>query len=191
MGYIGRYKALLVVVAVCLVLSSLGNVAASYLLKPAINDYIIPGDFKGLFSPARADGRDVRRRGAVLVCLFAHHGAHRTADGRHAPPGSVRQAPDPAAALFRHPPVRRPDEPLHKRHRHRLRDDHEQPCEHPFERGDVRVYDRDDALPQLGTHAHHLRLPRADAAGRQDDRRAQPRELPAPAARARRRERLY
>ena len=38
MGYIGRYKALLVVVAVCLVLSSLGNVAASCLLKPAIND---------------------------------------------------------------------------------------------------------------------------------------------------------
>ena len=48
MGYIGRYKALLVVVAVCLVLSSLGNVAASYLLKPVINDYILPGDFAGL-----------------------------------------------------------------------------------------------------------------------------------------------
>ena len=36
MGYIGRYKALLVVVSVCLVLSSLGNVAASYLLKQTV-----------------------------------------------------------------------------------------------------------------------------------------------------------
>ncbi len=48
MAYVGRYKAALVLVAVCLVLSAVGNVASSYLLKPMLNDYIIPGDFEGL-----------------------------------------------------------------------------------------------------------------------------------------------
>ena len=46
--YVGRYKGLLVLVAVCLLLSSVGSVASSYFLKPAINDYILPGDFAGL-----------------------------------------------------------------------------------------------------------------------------------------------
>ncbi len=49
MQYIGRYKGLLVLVALCLIASSLLSVASSYLMKPIINDYIIPGDFKGLF----------------------------------------------------------------------------------------------------------------------------------------------
>ena len=46
--YVGRYKGLLVLVAVCLLLSSVGSVASSYFLKPAINNYILPGDFAGL-----------------------------------------------------------------------------------------------------------------------------------------------
>ena len=46
--YVGRSKGLLVLVAVCLLLSSVGSVASSYFLKPAINDYILPGDFAGL-----------------------------------------------------------------------------------------------------------------------------------------------
>ena len=49
LAYVVRYKALLVVVAICLVLSSGTSIAASYLLKPVLNDYIIPGDFHGLF----------------------------------------------------------------------------------------------------------------------------------------------
>lgn len=48
MGYLGRYRSLLVVVAVCLILSSACSVAGSYLLKPIINNYILPGDFAGL-----------------------------------------------------------------------------------------------------------------------------------------------
>ena len=48
LGYIGRYKGALIVVAVCLVLSSVGSVASSYFLKPALN-HIVAGDFKGLF----------------------------------------------------------------------------------------------------------------------------------------------
>ncbi len=48
MRYLGRYKALLIVVTVMLVVSSLCTVGGSYLLKPLINDYILPGDFAGL-----------------------------------------------------------------------------------------------------------------------------------------------
>jgi ATP-binding cassette subfamily B multidrug efflux pump len=46
--YIGRYKGSLVLVALGLVISTAGSVFGSYLMKPIINDYIIPGDFAGL-----------------------------------------------------------------------------------------------------------------------------------------------
>jgi ATP-binding cassette subfamily B multidrug efflux pump len=49
MGYVGRYKGSLVLVAVCLVVSSGASVATSYMLKPLLNSYIIPSDFPGLF----------------------------------------------------------------------------------------------------------------------------------------------
>ena len=48
LGYLGKYKLLLVLVALCLLLSSIASVATGYLLKPILNDYIIPGDFQGL-----------------------------------------------------------------------------------------------------------------------------------------------
>ena len=49
MRYVGRYKGSLVLVAVCLIVSSGASVATSYMLKPLLNNYIIPGDFQGLF----------------------------------------------------------------------------------------------------------------------------------------------
>lgn len=49
MRYVGRYEGSLVLVAVCLIVSSAASVATSYLLKPLLNNYIIPGDFPGLF----------------------------------------------------------------------------------------------------------------------------------------------
>ena len=48
MRYLAPYKFVLVLVAFLLVASSLCMVGGSYLLKPLINDYIIPGDFAGL-----------------------------------------------------------------------------------------------------------------------------------------------
>ena len=48
MRYLGRYKAHLTLVAVLLVISSACTVGGSYLIKPLINDYILPGDFAGL-----------------------------------------------------------------------------------------------------------------------------------------------
>ena len=64
-AYIGRYKAALIVVAVCLVLSSVGSVASSYFLKPALN-HIVAGDFKGLFWMLVAMG------GVFLVLSLIH-----------------------------------------------------------------------------------------------------------------------
>ena len=49
MGYVGKYKGSLVLVAVCLIVSSAASVATSYMLKPLLNNYILPGDFPGLF----------------------------------------------------------------------------------------------------------------------------------------------
>ena len=56
LGYLGKYKLLLILVALCLLLSSIASVATGYLLKPILNDYIIPGDFPGLFG---SDGNAV------------------------------------------------------------------------------------------------------------------------------------
>ena len=47
-GYLGIYKVHLCVVAVLLVISSVCSVGGSFLIKPLINDYILPGDFPGL-----------------------------------------------------------------------------------------------------------------------------------------------
>nr|WP_325294292.1 ABC transporter ATP-binding protein [uncultured Oscillibacter sp.] len=48
MRYLGRYKLHLVLVAALLVASSASTVGGSYLIRPLINDYILPGDFPGL-----------------------------------------------------------------------------------------------------------------------------------------------
>ncbi len=48
-AYIGKQWNLLLVVIIMLVLSSGSSLVGSYFLKPLINDYIVPGDFKGLF----------------------------------------------------------------------------------------------------------------------------------------------
>ena len=47
-GYTTRYKVLLALVIVFIIINSISMVAGSYLLKPLINDYILPGDFIGL-----------------------------------------------------------------------------------------------------------------------------------------------
>ncbi len=60
MAYVGRYKASLVLVAVCLIVSSAASVASSYMLKPLLNNYILPGDFPGLLKML-----------VVLAALFA------------------------------------------------------------------------------------------------------------------------
>lgn len=46
--YMGYHRWLLLVVAVLVLISTGASVAGTYLLKPVINDFILPGDIKGL-----------------------------------------------------------------------------------------------------------------------------------------------
>lgn len=48
MKYIGKHKFLLLIVIICLFVSSFAMVAGNYFLRPLINNYILPGDFVGL-----------------------------------------------------------------------------------------------------------------------------------------------
>ena len=59
MEYLGRSKWLLIIVAVCLVLYSVCTIGGSYLLKPLVNDAIIPGDFAKL-----------ARTLALMACIY-------------------------------------------------------------------------------------------------------------------------
>ena len=48
LGYLERYRLHLAAVVVLSIISSACTVGGSYLIKPLINDYILPGDFSGL-----------------------------------------------------------------------------------------------------------------------------------------------
>lgn len=50
--YFGKHKKMLLVVVVLVVISALTSVIGTYLLKPIINDYIVPGDLQGLLKMA-------------------------------------------------------------------------------------------------------------------------------------------
>ena len=67
--YVADYKALLVIVAICLILSSVTSIAASYMLKPILNNSIIPGDFPGLVKILILQGALF---GAGAACSYAY-----------------------------------------------------------------------------------------------------------------------
>ena len=46
--YLGRHKLALVAVAVMVFIGSGANIFGTYLLKPVINQYVLPGDVQGL-----------------------------------------------------------------------------------------------------------------------------------------------
>ena len=48
MKYVGKYNWQLVLVLILIIINSVAMVAGSYFLKPLVNNYILPGDFKGL-----------------------------------------------------------------------------------------------------------------------------------------------
>lgn len=73
MGYLGQYKALLVIVVILLFISAACSVAGSYLIKPLINDYILPGDLSALQN-ALCHGGGLCCGGSVLLRLCADHG---------------------------------------------------------------------------------------------------------------------
>ncbi len=59
MRYVGKFKLHLALVALCLMGSTFCSIYGSYLLKPLINDYIIPGDFPGL-----------AKKLALMACVY-------------------------------------------------------------------------------------------------------------------------
>lgn len=48
LSYMGRHKFLLLAVAVLVTISALANLIGTYMIKPIINNYLLPGDFSGL-----------------------------------------------------------------------------------------------------------------------------------------------
>lgn len=74
-GYLGRYKLQLALVVVCIFVSALCSVGGSYLLKPLINDYILPGDFPGLAKMLVLMG-GVYATGAALSFAYARLMVH-------------------------------------------------------------------------------------------------------------------
>lgn len=49
MGYMGNHKFLLLLVAVLVSVSASAGLVGTYMLKPIVNQYIVPGDVEGLF----------------------------------------------------------------------------------------------------------------------------------------------
>ena len=68
LGYIGHYKFSVVLIAIFVCISALAGIMGTYLLKPAINNYIIPGDIPGLIRMIGVMGL-VYLAGA-FCCLF-------------------------------------------------------------------------------------------------------------------------
>ena len=48
LGYLGRHKWYMLVIALLVAVSSMAGILGTYLLKPVINQYILPGDIPGL-----------------------------------------------------------------------------------------------------------------------------------------------
>ena len=64
MGYMGNHKFLLLLVAVLVSVSASAGLAGTYMLKPIVNQYIVPGDVEGLF-------RAVAFTGMIYLCGVA------------------------------------------------------------------------------------------------------------------------
>lgn len=64
MGYMGNHKFLLLLVAVLVSVSASAGLAGTYMLKPIVNQYIVPGDAEGLF-------KAVAFTGVIYLCGVA------------------------------------------------------------------------------------------------------------------------
>ena len=171
--YIGRYKAALAVVFVCLVISSVGSVMSSYLLKPIINDYILVGDFAGLLKML-----------ALLLGLFLLSGLCSYAYARIMVHISQRTVATLRQDLFnklQSLPLRYFDTHQSGDLMSRFTNDMDTVSDMIGQPADLRVHGGDAGLPELGPDPHHLRVPGADAPGGEGRGRPQPHQLPAAA----------
>ena len=116
--YLGFHKWTLALVALLVLVSTAANVVGTYLFRPIINDYILPGDIPGLVRALAAMGV-MYALGALATLGYSQlmvHAAQRWSP-RSAAICSHMCRSCRCAISTQHP--RRADEPLHKRRRHR------------------------------------------------------------------------
>ena len=89
LSYLGRHKWMFALVALLVFISAGANLMGTYLLKPMINLYIVPGDLGGLLKGGGHHGSHVLLRG------HGHPGL-QPADGPHLPAGDPG---DPAGSV--------------------------------------------------------------------------------------------
>ena len=68
-SYLGRHKLTMAVIAILVAISAGANILGTYLLKPVINTYIIPGDIPGLVRMVIVMGI-IYLTGAVACLLY-------------------------------------------------------------------------------------------------------------------------
>ena len=187
LGYISGKKWLLVLVFLCVALSSVASLAGTYLIKPVLNDLVGDGS---LSEKLMYLGKML----AVMAAVFLVGAACTYARSRPSWPSSRTAAPTACAASSstrcRAPPLilrqklpRRAHEPLLKRRRLCPADAGAEHCLHLLIQPDVHRH-RNHTHRHLPAALSH----NAARAGRQlprhpHDRRAQPQALPGAAAR--------
>ena len=98
--YMGNHRFLLLLVAILVAISALANLLGTYMLKPIVNEYIVPRDVQGLFFAVAGDRRYLWRRRARLIWLYTDHGRGRAEDHQRDPGRSVPSDDDVAVALL-------------------------------------------------------------------------------------------
>ena len=63
--YLGHYKWMLILVAFLVFISAGANVTGTYLIKPVVNRFIVPGNMTGHFKGCYSNGCDVCVRSVV------------------------------------------------------------------------------------------------------------------------------
>lgn len=88
-SYMGLHKWMLLFVAVLVVISTGANVLGTYLLKPVINQCILPGDKKGLAIAIAGMGMMISLRGSGNALLQSFDGEDIPEDRGRYPPGFI------------------------------------------------------------------------------------------------------
>ena len=73
LGYMGNHKFLFLLVALLTTVSASAGLYGTYMLKPIVNDYIVPGNMRGLFYAVLVMGA-VYLAGVIFIRIYAAYG---------------------------------------------------------------------------------------------------------------------
>lgn len=82
LGYLGVHKIAVAIVAILVTVSSVASILGTYLLKPVVNRYILPGDVEGLARMLFFMGVMLCGRSTCNLWLWTDYGAYGTAGGK-------------------------------------------------------------------------------------------------------------